>query len=214
MLRKPMIIIFSTILIILLLSGIINLYMCLSVKKQITDKKDTYDAIVILGAGVWGDSPSPLLRDRLNEGIKLYKDGYSSKIIMTGDHGRKEYDEVNIMKEYAINEGVPSEDIFMDHAGFSTYESIYRAKYIFKAKKILIITQKYHLYRSLYISNKLGLEAKGFYPSRTYSGQTYRDIREFLARTKDFIKCTYKPKPTYLGEEIPITGNGNQTNDK
>lgn len=217
MLKKPMKIIFSILLTIIVITILINLYVVLSTKNQINkslNKEENYDAIIILGAGVWGDSPSPMLRDRLEEGIKLYKDGIAPKILMTGDHGRKSYDEVNIMKEYAIADGIPSKDIFMDHAGFSTYESIYRAKKIFKIKKAVIVTQKYHLYRALYISNKLGLTAYGKDTNRTYSGQRYRDIREVLARDKDYINCFIKPKPTYLGKEIPITGNGDQTNDK
>ena len=156
-----------------------------------------------------------MLEDRLLEGIKLYENNVSSKIIMSGDHGKEDYDEVNIMKNYAIEKGVPSENIFMDHAGFSTYESIYRAKEIFKAKRIVIVTQEYHLYRALYIANKLGLEAYGVGADpRQYVGATYRELREILARDKDFIKCIFKPKPTYLGETIPVSGNGDITNDK
>ena len=133
---------------------------------------------------------------------------------MSGDHGREEYDEVNIMKKYAIENGVPSENIFMDHAGFSTYESIYRAKDIFKAKKVVIVTQKYHLYRALYIANQLGLEAYGVGADpRQYVGATYRELREIIARNKDFIKCILKPEPTYLGDTIPVSGNGDITND-
>ena len=172
------------------------------------------DCILILGAGIWGDKPSPMLQDRLDEGIKLYKEGIASKIIMSGDHGREEYDEVNIMKEYAIEQGVPSEDIFMDHAGFSTYESIYRAKEIFDADNIVIVTQEYHLYRALYIADKLNINAYGVNSDpRKYSGQTFRELREILARNKDFAKCIFKPKPTYLGETIPVSGNGDITND-
>ena len=119
------------------------------------------------------------------------------------------------MKQYAIDKGIPSEDIFMDHAGFSTYESIYRAKEIFKAKNIIIVTQKYHLYRALYIAKKLDINAYGISSDpRKYRGQTYREVREILARNKDFINCIIKPKPTYLGEAIPVSGNGNLTNDK
>jgi len=133
---------------------------------------------------------------------------------MSGDHGRKEYDEVNIMKKYAIEKGIPSENIFMDHAGFSTYESIYRVKNIFEAKKVVIVTQKYHLYRALYIANQLGLEAYGVGADpRRYVGTTYREIREILARDKDFFKCIFKPEPTYLGDTIPVNGNGDITND-
>lgn len=173
------------------------------------------DCILILGAGIWGDKPSSMLQDRLDEGIKLYKEGIASKIIMSGDHGREEYDEVNIMKEYAIEQGVPSEDIFMDHAGFSTYESIYRAKEIFDADNIVIVTQEYHLYRALYIADKLNINAYGVNSDpRKYSGQTFRELREVLARNKDFIKCIIKPEPTYLGESIPVSGDGNITNDK
>jgi len=128
----------------------INFYVILSTKKQIlkdseySNLKDI-DCILVLGAGVWGDRPSPMLEDRLNTAIMLYEEGIASKIIMSGDHGREDYDEVNIMKEYAIKKGIPSEDIFMDHAGFSTYDSIYRAKEIFEAENILIVTQEYHI---------------------------------------------------------------------
>ena len=176
--------------------------------------KNVY-CILILGAGIWGDKPSPMLQDRLDEGIKLYNEGIAPKIIMSGDHGREEYDEVNIMKEYAIEQGVPSEDIFMDHAGFSTYESIYRAKEIFDADNIVIVTQEYHLYRALYIADKLNINAYGVNSDpRKYSGQTFRELREILARNKDFINCIIKPEPTYLGESIPVSGNGDITNDK
>lgn len=205
------------IIIVIIVLGI-NLYVKISTNKQII-KEDEYkelsdvDCIIILGAGIWGDKPSPMLEDRLLEGINLYQNNVSDKIIMSGDHGREEYDEVNIMKNYAIQKGIPSENIFMDHAGFSTYDSIYRAKDIFEAKKIIIVTQKYHLYRALYIANQLGLEAYGVGADpRQYAGATYREIREILARDKDFIKCIFKPKPTYLGDIIPVNGNGDITN--
>ncbi len=197
----------------------INLYVKASTNKQILGENDytklsDIDCIIILGAGVWGDKPSPILEDRLLEGIKLYQNNVSDKIIMSGDHGRESYDEVNIMKNYAIEKGIPSENIFMDHAGFSTYESIYRARDIFKAKKIVIVTQKYHLYRALYAANCLGLEAYGLGADpRQYSGATFRELREILARDKDFIKCIFKPEPTYLGDTIPVSGNGDVTND-
>lgn len=214
-------IIFLIIIIMLFLIPIgVNFYVKLSTKDQIIENDDyanleNIDCIIVLGAGIWGDKPSYMLEDRLLEAIDLYQNNVSSKIIMSGDHGREEYDEVNIMKNYAIERNIPSEDIFMDHAGFSTYDSIYRAKDIFKAKKVVIITQKYHLYRALYIANQLGLEAYGVGADpRQYKGAAYREIREILARNKDLIKCIFKPKPTYLGESIPISGNGDITNDK
>ena len=218
--KKIIIIITSLIILGILFILGINFYVVLSTKNQfsnIEDLKDIedIDCIIVLGAGIWGDKPSPMLEDRLLEGIKLYEDGIAPKIIMSGDHGREEYDEVNIMKDFAIEKGVPSEDIFMDHAGFATYDSIYRAKEIFEAKKIVIVTQDYHLHRALYIANSLGIEAYGV-PSnpRKYGGQIIRDLREILARDKDFVKCIFKPKPTYLGESIPVSGDGNITNDK
>lgn len=211
------IIIFIILIAIIILE--INLYIILSTKKQIIKKEDytklsDIDCIIILGAGIVEDKPSHMLEDRLLEGIKLYQNNISDKIIMSGDHGRKEYDEVNVMKNYAIQRGVPSENIFMDHAGFSTYESIYRARDIFKARKVVIVTQKYHLYRALYIANQLGIEAYGVGADpRQYVGKTYREMREILARNKDFIKCIFKPEPTYLGKTIPVNGNGDITND-
>lgn len=178
-------------------------------------KLENIDCIIVLGAGIWGDKPSPMLEDRLKEAISLYNQNISSKIIMSGDHGKEDYDEVNIMKEYAIKQGVRSEDIFMDHAGFSTYESMYRAKDVFKANKVVIVTQKYHLYRALYIAKQLGIEAYGVNSDpRKYVGATYREAREIIARDKDFIKCIFKPQPKYLGETIPVNGDGNITNDK
>ena len=132
---------YGTIAIIIMVTIIIgiNLYVKISTNKQIVKETDytklsNIDCIIVLGAGIWNNEPSPMLEDRLLEGINLYKNNVSNKIIMSGDHGRAEYDEVNIMKNYAIERGVKSEDIFMDHAGFSTYESIYRAKAIFKAR--------------------------------------------------------------------------------
>jgi len=208
-------------LIFILFTLIINIYVYLSINNQIvnkTDKKDKYDAIIVLGASLWKGEPSPLLKERLDKAIELYNKGVSKKILMSGDHSIDNHDEVNTMKRYAIEKGVPSEDIFMDHAGFSTYESMYRAKAIFKIKKAVIVTQKYHLPRSLYISNKLGLDTVGIKANnhKTYNKiiNIYRNIREYIAIDKDVIKCIFKPYPTYLGEQIPITGNGDKTNDK
>ena len=156
-----------------------------------------------------------MLEDRLLEGIDLYNEKISNNIIMSGDHGEVDYDEVNLMKSFAIEKGVLSEDVFMDHAGFSTYESIYRAKEIFGAKKIVIVTQEYHLYRAIFIAEALGLDVYGVKSNpREYAGQSIRDLREILARDKDFFTSIIKPKPTYLGEKISLEGSGDITNDK
>lgn len=197
----------------------LNIYVVNNTKNRIVKEEnasniDGADCILILGAGIWGNKPSPMLEDRLKEGIALYKQGITKKIIMSGDHSREDYDEVKIMKEYAEKDGVPSEDIFMDHAGFSSYDSVYRAKEIFGVQKMIIVTQKYHLYRSLYIAKKLGIEAYGIESNlRIYPGQVFREIREILARDKDYFKCIMKPEASIMGEKISLDGSGNITND-
>ena len=196
----------------------INSHVKSSVKDRIIDdpsELEDFDCILVLGAGIRDDGPSPMLADRLDQAVDLYNSGVSDRLLMSGDHGSPYYDEVNIMKQYAKNCGVPSENIFMDHAGFSSYDSIYRAKEIFGAQRLVIVTQEYHLYRALYIADKLGLDAYGVCSDpRRYAGHRYRELREILARDKDFFKCIFKPEPKYLGEKIPITGNGDVTNDK
>ena len=173
------------------------------------------DCILVLGCLVHSDGePSDMLHDRLQRGVELYNAGAAPKLLMSGDHGQDDYDEVAAMKQFAITEGIPSEDTFMDHAGFSTYESIIRARDVFQAEKIIIVTQEYHLYRALYLAEKLGLEAYGVSSDyREYSGQSMRELREILARVKDFAYSYLEPKPTYGGEAIPISGNGDITND-
>ena len=203
--------------VILMLS--INIYVKYSVKEKIISADAAIglnaDCILILGAGVYEDgSPSPMLEDRLLQGIDLYNIGVSDRLLVSGDHRSKFYDEVNTMKQYAINNGIPSENIFMDHAGLSTYDSMYRARDIFKAKKVIVVTQGYHLYRALYIADALGIDAYGVASDpRQYVGQEFREVREMAARIKDFFKVIIKPYPTYLGNAIPVSGNGDITND-
>ena len=168
---------------------------------------------MVLGCGVddYGN-PKLLLRDRLDCGVELYKAGAAPKMLMSGDHGRVTYDEVNAMKTYANERGVSSPDVFMDHAGFSTYESMYRARDVFDVDSIIIVTQEYHLYRAVYDARRLGLNAYGVAcDPREYYGQIWMDTRELLARCKDYLYCIFQPEPTYLGDVIPISGDGNLT---
>lgn len=196
----------------------INLYMVRysdqrTVSSQQAALLTDVDCIMVLGCGVRGDRPSPLLADRLQRGVEVFSLGASPKILMSGDHGQENYDEVNVMKQYALDAGIAEADIFMDHAGFSTYESMYRAKEIFGVKKMIIVTQKYHLSRAVYIANQLGIEAYGVASDyQTFGGQFGRDCREVLARVKDMFTTIFQPKPTYLGEHIPISGDGTVTN--
>ncbi|WP_455649846.1 SanA/YdcF family protein [Enterocloster citroniae] len=200
---------------------LVNLYMIRKEKKYIltadqAGELEDVDCIMVLGCGVRPDgTPSGMLSDRLDQGIRLYDEHVSDKLLMSGDHGKVNYDEVNLMKQFAIDRAVPSENIFMDHAGFSTYESMYRARDIFQVKKIVIVTQRYHMYRALYVAQSMGMEAYGVASDpRTYGGQRMRDVRELLARPKDLIYTIVMPKPTYLGDSIPVSGDGNVTNDK
>ena len=176
------------------------------------------DAILVLGAYVLPNGTvSPMLNDRLTVGYELYKQGKAPKLLVSGDHGRKDYDEVNAMRTFLKNKGVPSQDIFMDHAGFSTYESVYRARDIFKVQKIIIVTQEYHLMRAVFDARELGLEAYGVASDLQDYGQVmdmYK-IREIAARDKDFLWAEIlKPKPTFLGDSIPVFGDGTVTDDK
>jgi len=222
--RRPLIRMLVAVVILGLLGGSFvvgtNLYVGLSTREKIYDLDDAQslkaDCILILGCGLRRDGyPSQMLRDRLDVGIEAYHMGISDKILMSGDHGSPNYDEVNAMKDYAISKGVPSEAIFMDHAGFSTYESMVRAKEIFACRTVVIVTQNYHLYRAIYNAEPMGMEAYGIHSNlRSYARQKWFSLREAAARTKDFLFCIIRPEPTYLGEAIPIFGNGDVTNDR
>ena len=169
--------------------------------------------ILVLGCAAGTDGePSPMLKDRLDTGIALYRQGVAPKLLLSGDNSIKEYSEPESMFRYTIAQGVPAEDIFLDYAGFSTYESVYRANAIFDVDSMIVVTQKYHLFRALYTSRALGITAKGVASNqRKYTGRYFREAREVLARDKDLVKSFLKLKPTYLGDEYPIDGDGTAT---
>ena len=181
------------------------------------------DCVLVFGCGVHPDGrPSDMLADRVACGVALYENGTSPKLLMSGDHGRADYDEVNVMRNAAVQAGVPGgavetsglpvDDVFMDHAGFSTYESMYRARDVFGAKRIVVVSQEYHLYRALYVAERLGLDAYGVSADlRPYAGQQAREIREVLARNKDFLTAIAQPLPTFLGDPISLSGSAAAT---
>ena len=213
-----LIVILAVLISVLLVTVVVNAVM-IARGSGLIDMKETgekYDCILILGALVSDDGrPSAMLRDRLDRGIELYFSGASSKILVSGDHGRDDYDEVNAMKDYCVSRGVPSEDVFMDHAGFCTYDSVVRAKKVFGCESVMIVTQTYHLYRALYIAGSIGLRCAGSSASaREYGGQLMRDAREYLARVKDTANVMFGAAPAYLGDPVPISGNGDITNDR
>lgn len=171
------------------------------------------DCVIVLGAGIIDEeTPTYMLQDRLDVGVMLYKQGIVSKLLLTGDNGTEEHNEIHVMLNYAKDHGVAEDDIYCDHAGFSTYDSMYRAKNIFGVQKAIIVTQTYHEYRSLYNAEKLGIESIGVSSDqKIYRGQAAREVREVLARIKDLFKTIKKPESTIGGEAISLNESGTYT---
>lgn len=165
------------------------------------------DAVVVLGASVYPDgTPSDILADRLEVAVDLYKAGAAKAIICSGDNRTSHYNESDAMKAYCVSLGVPSEDVYVDHAGNTTYESLYRARHLFGAQRIIVATQAYHLYRALFAADQLGMEAWGVATDKgAYDDQLKYSMREVAARTKDFFAAlVHVPVPI---EEDPILLN-------
>lgn len=178
------------------------------------DRLEKADCVIVPGALVYSDGPSQMLQDRLDVALDIYRSGVTDRILVSGDHGRKDYDEVNIMRSYLLEHGVPPEHIFMDHAGFDTYDTLYRARDVFLVTRAIVVTQDFHLRRALYIGECLGLDLQGVSSDlRVYPRARYYRLREYPARLKAFAECLLKIEPTYLGEVIPIQGSGLATVD-
>ena len=168
--------------------------------------------VIVPGARVYQNNISFVVRDRLEAASACVKGGKAQRILISGDHGTKDYDEVNRMRLYMQNVyGTSDEIIFLDHAGFSTYETMYRAKEIFGVENAIVVTQQFHLARAVYIAKKLGIDIAGYEAAELnpFSAKIHTSwaIRESLARVKTFFLVLCKAKPTYLGEKIPITGD-------
>ncbi|MDR0719454.1 MAG: YdcF family protein [Treponema sp.] len=172
--------------------------------------------VLVLGSQIRAGSLSPVLRDRVSGGIELMERGKGRKMLLSGDHGQRYYDEVNTMRLFVLANApaIAEEDIFMDHAGFSTWDSMYRARDVFQVKDLLIVTQEFHINRAVFIARSLGLEAGGLALNQDrFKGRSLRywKFREYFARVKAFFFTIVKPKPKYLGDPIPILGDGRQT---
>ena len=173
-----------------------------------------YDCIVVLGAAVYPDgTPSPILQDRIDSAIELYRAGVAPKIVMSGDdQSDTSYDEVTNMKAYAVAQGVPSSDVFCDHAGLCTYDTAYRLHYVFDAKSAVLVTQRYHLYRALFDAHSFGVDAVGYASNvRAYANQAQYSIREVAARVSDLGKILARQNATYLSEPVSLEQSGDVT---
>lgn len=155
------------------------------------DETQSFDCVLVLGAGLKADgTPSHMLEDRIKVGADVFGKVNAGCILMSGDRSGDHYDEPAAMRKYAEGLGIDPSFIIVDNEGYSTYESIMRAKEIYGFDKIIVVTQEYHLYRALYIADKSGIDAEGIGADlRPYRGQTVRDVREILARAKDFFLC-------------------------
>ncbi len=167
--------------------------------------------LFVLGAGVLRDgSLSPILVDRVEAAIRLYVGHKVQKILVTGDNSSIYHNEVNPVRNYLLKNNIPDQDIFLDHAGFDTYSSMYRARDVFQVKSMIIVTQSFHLPRAVFLARALGIEAYGMNADNgNYKISNY--VREIFADVKAVIDLVFHRSPKYLGDEIPITGDGSNT---
>ncbi|UQA77397.1 YdcF family protein [Sphingobacterium siyangense] len=169
---------------------------------------------IIFGAGINGDQPSRYLKDRLDAGISLYKNHKVDKILLSGDNGRDEYDELSVMKLYCQKNGIDTAKIYIDYAGFDSYSTMYRAKYIFNVDTAILVSQKYHLNRCVYLGDKLGIKSFGYSADRgAYPGYKYYAFREKLSVTKAVLDVMRNRKPKHLGKQVDVNGKSNYTKE-
>jgi len=166
-------------------------------------------AALVLGAAVSGGKLSPIFEDRVKAALKLYNAGKVRKILVSGDNGSIYYNEVSPVRDYLIGAGVPAGDIYLDHAGFDTFSSLYRARDIFQVRSLIIVSQSYHLHRAIFIGRVLGIEVYGFPPADD-SSTLKENVREVFADVKAVLDLSLRRKPKYLGPVIPITGTSEQ----
>ena len=169
---------------------------------------------IIFGAGINGDKPSKYLKDRLDTGIRLYNTNKIQKILLSGDNGRDEHDELTVMKNYCYQHGVDTTKIYIDYAGFDSYSTLYRAKTIFNINNAILISQKYHLNRAIYIGNQVGINSIGYSANKgQYRMYRYVSFREYFSRFKAFIDVLRNRKPKFSGTQIPIDGISNYSKE-
>jgi SanA protein len=202
--------------VVILLTMVINIGVVLLARKYIyTDISEipSRTVVLVLGARVHGTRLSPVLEDRVKTGIRLMENQKGKKLLLSGDHGQKYYDEVNAMRQYVLANAptIQHEDIFTDYAGFSTWDSIYRARDVFEARDLIIVTQEFHISRAVIMARSLGMDAVGYAVNQDHFANSWQrswHFREYFARVRAFITIVFKPKPRFLGEIIPILGDG------
>jgi SanA protein len=166
------------------------------------------EVALIPGAAILANGQiSSIFKDRVNTAIELYKTKKVSKILVSGDNSTVLHNEVNPVRVYLLEKGIPDEDIFLDHAGFNTYSSMYRARDIFQVSSIIIVTQSFHLPRAVFIARMLNIKAYGI--SADVGHILFKNyFREVFADEKAVFDLIFHTKPKYLGDVIPITGDG------
>ncbi len=172
------------------------------------------DVVIIFGAGINGDKPSKYLKDRLDAGILLYKSKKINKILLSGDNGNDQHDELTVMKKYCFANGVDTTKIYIDYAGFDSYSTMFRAKNIFKIDNAILVSQKYHLNRAVFLGNNLGVKSTGFSANLgEYKGYKYVCFREYFSVFKSVIDVMRNRKPHFFGNEVDINGISNYNKD-
>lgn len=181
-----------------------------------SDEIERAPVVIVLGASVLrSGQPSDILADRLKVAADIYAAGLADKVLVSGDNGQDGYDEVNAMRAYLLDAGVAPEDLFLDHAGFDTYDSAYRARHVFGVTDAIIVTQRYHLPRALYLADRVGIRAQGVSSDlQPYVKQAWFSARESLARVKAVGDVLFGAEPEYLGDPVDITGDGRVTWDE
>ncbi|MFZ2970517.1 MAG: ElyC/SanA/YdcF family protein [Minisyncoccia bacterium] len=196
---------------------------CINIVIFINSRTAIYDDInsipksqtaIVFGAKVNSGKMSPMFEDRVISALDLYQAKKVDKILVSGDHGTKNYDEVNVAKDYLASKGVDADDIFTDYAGFDTYDTLYRAKEVFGVESAILVTQKYHLFRAIYIAKGIDMKVTGYSADiHVYRGSEIFEVREIFSRVKAYFDVIFKAKPKFLGDKIPITGDGRKSWD-
>lgn len=161
---------------------------------------------IVLGAKVWDDgSLSHALLDRVTTAVELYKAGKVKKLLMSGDNPTQEYDEPTAMKAEAVRQGVPENDVVLDFAGRRTYDTCYRAKEIFEVKKAIIVSQEFHLARSIYLCQNMEIDSIGIIANkRNYLAENYWAFREFFSVFSAWFEMNFIPFEPIKGNKEPI----------